>query len=256
MVQKLQELQIPTQIVRWVLDFLTDRIQRVRVGHILSPEVRSNTGAPQGCVLSPYLYITYTNNCKCTNPNQSCIKFADDSAILGLMSDADSETEYRDTVDKFSEWCSDHHLELNVSKTKELVVDPRRGTHPVEPVVIGQESVEIVDSFRYLGVILDKDLTFKEHVVATQKKCHQRLHVLRKLRSFSLDPKLLLNLYRSIIEPLLTYCGILYHRSLSVAYGNKLKNIKLCFKNHPSTSTKHLRNNRQSSRAQSACDLC
>ena len=141
------------------------------------------------------------------------------------MSDAESETEYQATVDKFADWCSEHHLQLNVQKTKELVVDPRRGAPPVQPVTIGQDQVEIVESFRYLGVVLDSALNFKEQVTSVQKKCQQRLYVLRRLRSFELDPQLLLNLYRSIIEPLLTYCGSIYHPSLCVTEKNKLVQI-------------------------------
>lgn len=225
LVEKLQQLEVPTAIVRWVLDFLSDRRQRVRVGDVLSPESTTNTGAPQGCVLSPFLYITYTNDCRCQSDACSCVKFADDSAILGLISDAKSQQVYQQAVDRFSEWCSDHHLELNVSKTRELVVDPRRGATPVDPVIIGQDTVEVVQSFRYLGLTLDSSLSFKDHVAATQRKCQQRLYVLRRLRSFELAPKLLLNLYRSIIEPLLTYCSIVYLPSLSVTEKNKLYKV-------------------------------
>jgi hypothetical protein len=225
LVEKLQQLQVPTAIVKWVLDFLSDRWQRVRVAETMSTELVSNTGAPQGCVLSPFLYITYTNNCQCKENSCTCVKFADDSAILGLMSDDESERVYRAEVDKFTEWCTSHHLELNVTKTKELVVDPRRGENPIQPVTIGREDVEMVDSIRYLGLILDSDLSFKEQVAATQRKCQRRLYVLRRLRSFDLAPHLLLNLYRSIIEPLLTFCSTVFHHLLSVTERNKLIKI-------------------------------
>jgi hypothetical protein len=141
------------------------------------------------------------------------------------MSDAESEETYRRAIDSFAVWCSDHYLELNVTKTKELVVDPRRNAVPVTPVTIQGEAVEIVDSFKYLGLTLDSTLSFKDHVRATQGKCQQRMYVLRRLRSFDLDPKLLLNLYRSIIEPLLTYCGTIYFPSLSATEKNKILKI-------------------------------
>ena len=48
----------------------------------------------------------------------------------------------QDTVDSFSQWCSNNFLQLNVSKTNELVVDPRRGDHPIEPVKVNGQSVE------------------------------------------------------------------------------------------------------------------
>ena len=121
-------------------------------------------------------------------------------------------------------------LHLNVSKTKEMCIDFRRNRTVISPIVINGEPVEQVHSFKYLGVMLDEKLSFTEHVTAVQKKSQQRLHVLRKLRAFIVDPLLLLRLYRSIIEPLLTYCSICYYPALSVEKNrNRLLNISRVF---------------------------
>ena len=95
-----------------------------------------------------------------------------------------------------------------------MCIDFRRNRTAISPIVINGEPVEQVDSFKYLGVILHEKLSFTEHVTAVQKKSQQRLHVLRKLRAFYVDPLLLLRLYRSIIEPLLAYCSICYYPAL------------------------------------------
>ena len=225
LIEKLQNLKVPSEITRWILDFLTDRRQRVKIDDTFSPEISSNTGAPQGCVLSPFLYITYTNNCKCQG-NCICVKFADDSAILGLITDnKETEKAYFDAVDSFSEWCSDHHLELNVTKTKELIIDFRPTHDPIIPVTIDNDSVEIIDNFKYLGLTLDSKLDFKAHVQQVQKKGQQRLHVLRRLSSFNLNSKLLQNLYRSIIEPVLIYCGPIFFQQISTTDRNKIMKI-------------------------------
>ena len=106
-----------------------------------------------------------------------------------------------------------------------MCIDFRRNRTVISPIVINGEPVEQVDSFKYLGVILDEKLSFTEHVTAVQKKSQQRLHVLRKLRAFYVDPLLLLRLYRSIIEPVLTYCNICYYPALSVKNRNRLLKI-------------------------------
>lgn len=106
-----------------------------------------------------------------------------------------------------------------------MTVDFRKDQPPSGPIVINGEAVEEIDSFKYLGVIIDKKLTFTEHVTAVHKKCQQRLHVLRRLRSFQVDPQLLLFLYRSIIESLLTYCNTCFFPMLSVSNRNKLLKV-------------------------------
>jgi hypothetical protein len=53
---KLRTLGVNTSLCNWILDFLTDRPQVVRVGNNTSTKLILNTGAPQGYVLSPLLY--------------------------------------------------------------------------------------------------------------------------------------------------------------------------------------------------------
>ena len=225
MIQKLQNLDVPIVLTRWLFDFLSNRPQCVRVGDQLSPTMVTNTGAPQGCVLSPFLFILYTNDCRSLDPSTQYYKFSDDAAILALLNDQNSFASYQQSVAHFSDWCTSNFLELNVSKTKEMVVDFRRNGSSDGNTVINDEAVSIVESFRYLGVVLDNKLTFSQHTSEIQKKCQRRLYVLRRLRSFSLDSKLLLLLYRSIIESLLTYCSVCFFPMLSVVNRNKLLKV-------------------------------
>ncbi|KAK2172032.1 hypothetical protein NP493_998g00013 [Ridgeia piscesae] len=145
--------------------------------------------------------------------------------MLALLNDFAGYQSYLSSVVRFSSWCSSNFLHLNVSKTKEMCIDFRRNRTVISPIVINGEPVEQVGSFKYLGVILDENFSFTEHVTAVQKKSQQRLHVLRKLRAFYVNPLLLLRLYRSIIEPLLTYCSICYYPALSVKNRNRLLRI-------------------------------
>ena len=63
-IDKLKKLEVPTALGHWVFNFLSNRQQCVRVGDIKSPVLVSNTGAPQDCVLSPFLYTLCTNDCR------------------------------------------------------------------------------------------------------------------------------------------------------------------------------------------------
>ena len=87
MIDKLQKLEVPAALVHWVFNFLSNRPQCVRVGDIKSPVLVSNTGAPQGCVLSPFLYTLYTNDCHNVDSSTQFVRFSDDTAMLALLND-------------------------------------------------------------------------------------------------------------------------------------------------------------------------
>ena len=61
--QKLTQFSVPATTCQWIISFLIDRQQHVRLGSISSKTRSISTGAPQGCVLSPLLFSLYTNDC-------------------------------------------------------------------------------------------------------------------------------------------------------------------------------------------------
>ena len=81
----LKQMNVNPYIIKWYHSFLTYRVQLVKVNQTLSQTVVTNTGAPQGCVSSPILYILYTSDCTSSSTNNYIIKFSDDSAILSLL---------------------------------------------------------------------------------------------------------------------------------------------------------------------------
>ncbi len=131
LIHKLNLLGLNTSLCNWILDFLTARPQSVRVGHNTSSITTLSTGAPQGCVLSLLLFTLLTHDCNAKSSSNHIIKFADDTTVVGLISNND-ETHYREEVAQLAEWCGANNLSLNVSKTKEVVMDFRRNSvdHP------------------------------------------------------------------------------------------------------------------------------
>ncbi len=119
---KLTDLGLNSSLCDWIQDFLTGRPQVVKMGQFTSNSITLNIGAPQGCVLSPLLYSLYTHDCVSSHSSTSIVKFADDTVVVGLISNND-ETAYLDEVERLTSWCQDNCLSLNVSKTKELIVD-------------------------------------------------------------------------------------------------------------------------------------
>ncbi len=122
------------------------------------------------------LYSLYTHDCVSSHSSTSIIKFADDTVVLGLISNND-ETAYLDKVEGLTSGCQDDCLSLNVSKTKELIVDFRkRQQRPYIPLMTSGTPVERVSSFKYLSVNISKDLTLTTHIQTQLKKARQRLY--------------------------------------------------------------------------------
>ena len=85
LLKRLIDFHVNSNLVLWIRDFLRDRPQRVCVKGYLSEEVVLNSGAPQGCVLSPMLFSIYTNHMNLQTAVTCLFKFADDTALVELL---------------------------------------------------------------------------------------------------------------------------------------------------------------------------
>ena len=221
---KLTDLGLCCQLCNWIYDFLSDRTQTVRIGNLVSSPLVINTGAPQGCVLSPLLYSLYTYDCKPRYDSNIIIKFADDTTVIGLISD-DDESAYRDDVNHLVRWCASNDLVLNVSKTKEIVVDFRKSKSVPSTLIVNNSEVEIVDSFKFLGIHITSNLSWSLQARYMCKKGQQRLYFLRCLKKFHMKPEILVNFYRSIIESILTGSIMVWFGNMTDADRNSLSRV-------------------------------
>ncbi|KAK3519755.1 hypothetical protein QTP70_003912 [Hemibagrus guttatus] len=176
----------------------------VKIGRHVSASLTFSTGAPQGCVLSSLLYSLYTYGCVATINSITIIKFADDTFVVGLISD-NNEVAYLEEIRNLENWCQRNNLLLNVRKTKELIVDfSTRQERNYRTSVINKSPVERVDFFRYLSVHITQDLSWSCHINTVVKKARQSLYHLRCLRDFRLPSKVLRHFYSCTIESILT----------------------------------------------------
>jgi hypothetical protein len=140
LITKLRTLELNTSLCNWILDFLTGLPQVVRVGNNTSARLILNTVAPQECVLSPFLYSLFTHDCMARNDSKTIIKFADDTTVVGLITDND-KTVFREEVRDQAMWCKDNNLSLNVIKTKEMIADYRKKRTEHAAILIDRATV-------------------------------------------------------------------------------------------------------------------
>jgi hypothetical protein len=214
MMQKLLAMDVNPTLIKWIFGFLAERPQAVRIGSVLSDLRTTNTGAPQGCVLSPALFTLYTADCKATEDNTLLVKFADDTSLSGLLQE--DESQYRSAVDSLVEWCDRNYLDLNVGKTKEMVIDFRLIKDPIEPVIIKGEPVEIVRTYRYLGTTIDDKLSWTDNILERCELSRNKLYFLRRLRQFNVDQEIMSLFYRAVIQTSMSFNIVSY-------FGNAFK---------------------------------
>ncbi len=123
----------------------------------------TSSSGEKGFVLSPLLFSLYTNDCTSKDPSVKLLKFADDTTVIGLIQDGD-ESAYRQEVKELAVWCSLNNLELNTLKTVEMIVDFRRNPPALPPLTIMNNSVNAVESFRFLGTTISQDLKWDTHI--------------------------------------------------------------------------------------------
>ena len=148
------------------------------------------------------------------------------SAIVrGRMHSDDDESAYRDDVNHLVRWCASNDLVLNVSKTKEIVVDFRKSKSVPSTLIVNNSEVEIVDSFKFLGIHITSNLSWSLQARYMCKKGQQRLYFLRCLKKFHMKPEILVNFYRSIIESILTGSIMVWFGNMTDADRNSLSRV-------------------------------
>ena len=222
MARKLVDMQVNPNLILWLVDFLVERSQKVKYQHALSDSKTISTGAPQGTVLAPVLFTLYTNDMRTTSKMSKLYKYSDDSALTDF---SESDEHFDKQVKEVYAWCQENYLELNVGKTKEMVIESGREKASVNDLKIDGKAVERVDEQMYLGTLIDNKLSFNGNTKNITKKCNQRLYCLHRLRSFDVSRKTMQLFYNAFILSILSSSFLCWFGNLTVKNRAKLNSI-------------------------------
>ncbi|KAK0144339.1 Serine/threonine-protein kinase SMG1 [Merluccius polli] len=196
--------------------------QHVKLGKHVSDSQSINTGSPQGCVLFPLLFSLYTNSCTSSHQSVKLLKFADDTTLIGLISDGD-ESAYRWEADHLVTWCHQNNLELNALKTVEMIVDFRKNSASLALITLCDSTNDTVESFRFLGTIISQDLKWELNISSLIKKAQQRMYFLRQLKN--LPRAMMVQFYSSIIESILNSSITIWYAAATAKDKGRLQRV-------------------------------
>ncbi|GBM39222.1 RNA-directed DNA polymerase from mobile element jockey [Araneus ventricosus] len=203
LIYKLIQLNFPKYLINILKSFLENRTFKV----VIHGE-RSNTGVikagtPQGSVLSPILYSIFTSDFP-SHPRTITCLFADDSAVLAQGTTIKYILR---TLQSFlfslEEWLTKWRIAVNTDKTKAIIF--RKGCTNFNPTnfELFEETIEWVTEVKYLGLIIDNKLTFRQHISYLKEKFWAKIYLCLPLigrnSSLSLENKLIL--FKQVLRP-------------------------------------------------------
>ena len=185
---KLNCYQFNDECLLWFKSYLDQRQQQVAVTGKLSTSKHISSRVPQSSVLGPLLFIIYIN-ALALEVNKSLLDlFADDTTMTAIgTSVAEIEENLNHDIEIIVTWCK-NKMSINISKTKAIFLSslPRQALIKENPhsIKIEVELIELSDTEKLLGVIVDNHMNWAAQVGAILKKCKSLLYLFGRIRQF------------------------------------------------------------------------
>ena len=193
---------ISGNLVKWIEDYLSGRLQRVVINGCSSSWSLITSGVPQGSVLGPLLFLIFINGL--TEVIDSHIRlFADDTKIFRLIRSGNDCDLLQNDILRLNQWAERWQINFHSEKTKVLRIGKYHPAPEIEYFMLNdtgnRKMLNFVTEEKDLGVIIDVNLNFKSQVAARISKANSVLFMIK--RSFGyLDNLAFLQLYKVFVR--------------------------------------------------------
>ena len=212
LINKVCKLNIPRSIINWIIDFLSNRIQRVKLPEDCYSEWGSvPSGVPQGTKLGPWLFILMIQDLDIDSPY--LWKFVDDTTASELLPKG-RVSKAQNIVDRVIQWSDENRVQLHPDKCKELRITFSKNPSVLDPLIVNGKEVETVDNVKLLGVTMSSDLTWNAHIEEVIKKANKRLYFLVQLKRAKVPLKELVLFYTTCVQSVIDYAIPAFYHAL------------------------------------------
>ena len=207
MLQKLEYYGIRGPVLKWFESYLSSRSQFVTYNGEKSSMKNVICGVPQGSILGPLLFLIYINDLSNVCEYMMPLLFADDTNLFNSGKDCNIiQNEIETDLLHISEWLKINKLSLNIKKTQFMIFTNKNSSKPNIDLKIDGHKIEQTLKTKFLGVIIDSQLTWKYHINYICGKIARGIGIIIKARKL-LNRETLITLYYSFIYPYLQYCN-------------------------------------------------
>ena len=190
-------------------NYLSNRVQRVRINNAVSDPRTVSMGLPQGGLLSPVLFLLFINDLPNISDNFKAILFADDTT-LNFTGEPDDINQFcLADLHKFYTWTLANRLSLNTEKTFFISHNFKNINSSSFSLTLNGQELCGEESGEFLGVHIDKTLKFNLHIDKISNKISKSVGIIFKLRQF-LSMENRVQLYYTLIYPYLNYCNLVW----------------------------------------------
>ena len=207
LLKKVEAYGIGGPLLGWMRSFLTGRKQRVRVGEDSSKWTQVTSGIPQGSVLGPTLFVLYINDLPDSIQNNStAVMFADDTKLFARTDTSKDKEKLQEDLDCVCKWSSLWLLKFHTDKCKVLSLGYKLDeTPPTFNMVTNSEDgvkLEATTCEKDIGVHVDDNLSFKDHIYNRIKKANAVMGIIRRTFDY-LDQNMFLQHFKSLVRLLI-----------------------------------------------------